>query len=92
METIFDYNPTPSELDDIRFDSLSFCQKFGINLSVPLTRELYLQHITQDFAYYDLACLFEFRDQMIKAQEYWDKLPVEFQHDGLGDDYQILAV
>lgn len=86
METIFDHNPTPQELIDIRFDALSLCLKFGIETTENLTPELYKGIISQDNANYDLACLFEFRDDQTKADEYWSKLPKELQTDGLGYD------
>jgi hypothetical protein len=91
METIFNYNPTPQELSDIRFDALSFCQKFGIDIPGELTRELYLELITQENAYYDLACLFEFRGDLETANKYWSKLPANLKYDGLGNDYALIS-
>ncbi|KGO89747.1 hypothetical protein [Flavobacterium suncheonense] len=91
METIFDHKPTHKELNDIRFDSLSFCQKFGIEITGTLTPELYKEHITEEFAYYDIACLFEFRGESDKAKSYWDRLPKEMAA-GLGNDYLVEAI
>jgi len=62
MISIFDFGPSQQELNDIRFDSLSLCQKFGIEIDKPLTPELYLELVSQQNAYYDLAILFEFRN------------------------------
>lgn len=90
METIFDHNPTQQELNDLRFDALSFCQKFGIDLATELTKDLYLEHITQQNAYYDIACLFEFRGDLETAEKYWSKLPSHIRYDGLGNDYSII--
>lgn len=86
METIFDYNPTTQELNDIRFDALSLCLKFGIELKEELTPETYKNLISQENAYYDLAVLFEFRENQVKANEYWQKLPKEVNEYGLGFD------
>lgn len=90
METIFDYNPSPKELNDIRFDSLSLCLKFGIEITEKLTPEVYKKSVTQQNAYYDLACLFEFRNEAKKANLYWEKLPESAKIKGLGFDNDIL--
>jgi hypothetical protein len=92
METIFDYNPTDQELNDIRFDAFSLCQKFGIDTDKELTPELYLELVSQENAYYDLAVLFEFRNDQQKANEFWAKLPKELQSEGLGFDCINIAI
>lgn len=92
MITIFDYSPTPQELNDIRFDALSLCQKFGIDTDKELTPDLYLELVSQDNAYYDLAVLFEFRNDQDKANEFWAKLPAELQTVGLGFDSLEIAI
>jgi hypothetical protein len=92
METIFDFNPTTQELIDIRHDAFSLCLKFGIDTDKKLTPALYKELITQENAYYDLAVLFEFRDDQDKANEYWKKLPKELQSDGLGYDCANIAI
>ncbi len=91
METIFDYSPTAKELIDIRFDSFSMALKFGIEISEELTPEIYLSKISQENAYYDLACLFEFRKDQAKADHYWSKLPSASQ-DGLGFDNEMIPI
>jgi len=92
MKTIFDYNPTSQELIDIRFDVLSLCLKFGIETTETLTPELYKKLVSQDNAYYDLAVLFEFREDQTKADEYWSKLPKATQLSGLGFDCVNIAI
>jgi hypothetical protein len=92
MVSIFDYNITVQELKDIRFDSLSLCQKFGIEIDQPLTPQLYLQLVSQQNAYYDLALLFEFRDDQASADEFWAKLPEKLRYKYLGFDYEIVAI
>ncbi len=91
METIFDYSPTTKELIDIRFDSLSMALKFGIEIPEELTPEIYISKISQENAYYDLACLFEFRNDQAKADHYWSKLP-SASADGFGFDNEIIPV
>lgn len=92
METIFDFNPTPQELIDIRFDAFSLCLKFGIDTDKELTPELYKELISQENAYYDLAVLFEFRNDQAKADQYWSKLPKEYKSQGLGFDCADIAI
>lgn len=92
METIFDYSPTAQELIDIRFDAFSLCLKFGIDSNKELTPELYKELVSQDNAYYDLAVLFEFRNNQNKANEYWAKLPAALQSEGLGFDCVEIAI
>ncbi|REG93010.1 hypothetical protein [Flavobacterium aquicola] len=89
METIFNYNPSLQELSDIRFDSLSLCLKFAIDIEEELTPAIYKKLISQENAYYDLACLFEFRGDEDKANEYWSKLPENHKTNGLGLDNYI---
>jgi len=86
METIFNFNPTPGELNDIRFDSFSMALKFGIETDKELTPELYKDLVSQENAYYDLAVLFEFRNDQKKANTYWQKLPKKLKSEGLGFD------
>ena len=92
METIFDYTPTEWELNALRFDSFSFMLKFGIELKEELTPESYKKHITKEFAFYDLACLFEERGDMDKAEQYWQQLPKAYKEYGLGYDCDFTAV
>ena len=92
METIFDHNPTQSELNTLRFDALSFTLKFGIELNEELTPDSYKKHITKDFSFYDLACLFEARGDIDKAQQYWKHLPKAYKEYGLGYDCATITV
>ena len=92
METIFDYAPTEWELNALRFDSFSFMLKFGIELKEELTPESYKKHITKEFAFYDLACLFEERGDMDKAEQYWQQLPKAYKEYGLGYDCNFTTV
>jgi hypothetical protein len=91
METIFNHNPTLKELNDIRFDSLSLCLKFGIDIKEELTPIIYRKVISQENAYYDLACLFEFRENKDIANKYWEKLPETYKTNGLGYDNSVIS-
>ncbi len=91
METIFNYGPTLKELKDIRFDSLSLCLKFGIDIKEELTPIIYKKVISQENAYYDLACLFEFRENKDIANQYWGKLPPSTKINGLGYDNSVIT-
>jgi hypothetical protein len=51
VETIFNHNPTVQELNNIRFDSLSLCLKFGIEIKDELTPAIYKKLISQENAY-----------------------------------------
>jgi len=92
METIFDYSPTDQELIGIRFDAFSLCLKFGIDTEKELTPELYKELVSQENAFYDLAVLYEIRNDQVKADQYWKKLPKELQSDGLGFDCIDIAI
>ena len=91
METIFNYSPTSQELINIRFDSLSLCLKFGIDIKEELTPIIYKKVISQQNAYYDLACLFEFRENKDLANQYWSKLPQAYKINGLGYDNSLIS-
>ena len=63
--------------------------KFGIVIKEELTPKIYLSKISQENANYDLACLFEFRNDQTKADYYWSKLPAASQN-GLGFDNEMI--
>ena len=65
METIFDHNVTPEEVENIT----------GFNLS----KERYLKHYkTQIDCYTSIYYLYKIRGDEKKAQEYLDKIPNSF--------------
>jgi hypothetical protein len=92
MISIFDFEPSQQELNNVRFDSLSLCQKFGIEIDQLLTPELYLDLVSQQNAYYDLAILFEYRNDQVKSDEFWAKLPKKLRYKYVGFDYEIVAI
>lgn len=86
METIFNHNPTEQELRAIRFVLISMCLKFGIEIDKELTPGIYKELASQQNAYYDLACLFEFRNDLEMANLFWEKLPHHIKKTGFGFD------
>lgn len=66
METIFDYNITPEELEYIRGSQ---------------SKEEYMQYLDDFTANYDLAALFYKRRNQKKATYYANKLPVNDKND-----------
>lgn len=64
MKTVFDYNITPEEWNDICGADKSF----------------YLEHCTEDDANLDLAYLFWQRGEKEKATMYADKLPLDMKN------------
>lgn len=86
METIFNHNSTIKELNDVRFDSLSLCLKFGIDIKEQLTPVIYKNLVSRENSNYDLACLFEFKENKEKANQYWSKLPEAHKTKDLGYD------
>jgi len=86
METIFDYNPTASELKAIGIDYISMTLRHGLNLPDPVSKDVYQAAITQDAAYLDLALLFEHRADQEQADAYWQKIPALQEQYLLGFD------
>lgn len=89
METIFDHNPTVKELAAIGIDSLTLTMRHGVNLSDPITEENY--KVSVEDTYFDLALLFEERNQKDRANAYWEKIPKRHREYLLGFD-NLLAV
>ena len=91
METIFDFNPTVSELEAIGIDSISMTLRHGINLSDTVSKDSYLNAVSQDDTYFDLALLFEFRNHQKQADEYWAKINERHQQYLLGFDDLVIV-
>lgn len=89
METIFDYNPTTSELDEIGIDTIVLMIRHGINIPRPVSKDAYIDAVSQDDAYFDLGLLFEIRGLKKQAKKYWAKVPDRHQQYLLGFDYKI---
>ena len=65
MKTVFDYNISAEE-----------SERIGM-----LDKEIYLDICTEDDANKDLATLFYLRNEMDRAREYADKLPIDMRND-----------
>ncbi|TDE01512.1 hypothetical protein [Flavobacterium sandaracinum] len=79
LETIFDYKPTESEIAVTLYDSMALALRFSFDIVEKMTPKLYKKLISRNDAIWDLVCLFEIRNDKVKAKEYWDKLPKELQ-------------
>ncbi|MBS1746038.1 MAG: hypothetical protein JST21_07710 [Bacteroidetes bacterium] len=86
METIFDYNPTSSELDEIGINSITLMLRHGIDIPKPVSKDAYIDAVSQDDAYFDLALLFELRGLQKQANKYWAKIPDRHQQYLFGFD------
>lgn len=82
METIFDHNPTQTEIGNCYF--VSFIKG---NVSDSELKDAYVSEITEDKAIFDIAMLMEQRGQ--NPDDYWAKIPELHNEYLLGFDYQI---
>jgi hypothetical protein len=64
METVYDHNITEDE-------------KFALCIS-NRSKEKYLSELTEKDRIFDLALLYEFREQPNKAKEFWQLIPDEW--------------
>ena len=93
METVFDHNPTPAEIDDCGFDkdiSLSF--RHGLDFPYPLTADGYRNSITAEAAAFDLYLLFDSRGDKVQADTYAALVPDKVAEYLRGFDYDLRAV
>lgn len=88
METIFDHGVTDKEIKKCGFLDDWQRIRHGIDFVEPITRQQYLDKITQEAAYFDIALLLEERNK--SAKKYWSKIPEKAQEYKLGFDYKII--
>ncbi len=91
METIFDFSPTPQEIEQIAFNYLDMRLRLGKWNESP-TEDWYRENIKPEWALFDLALLFTSRDNEAAAETYWAQIPAIAQEYKLGLDYQVTAV
>jgi hypothetical protein len=91
METIYDHNPTASELEAIGIDSVSLSIRHGVSIADPVTKNTYTAAVTTEDAYFDLALLFQHRNDQKTANAYSSKVPDRMQQYELGYDYSIVV-
>lgn len=91
METIFDYNPTQKELEEIGINYIGLAIRHGVDIADPVTPESY-KKVSQDDAYFDLGLLFECRNENRKSKEYFSKTPDRHQQYLLGFDDVAIPV
>lgn len=88
MKTIFDYNPTTDELNEIGFNS--FVTLAALGVADVMTKDIYIQKVPQDKAIFDTALLFEYRNQ--DASEFWNQIPELYNEYVRGFDYELTEV
>lgn len=91
METIFDHNITPDELE-AGFLPYALEIRHGLDFPDPLTEQGYRDSITQEAAIFDLALLFEFRGDEGKAEEYFEQVPEKAAEYKRGFDDLVLPI
>lgn len=74
METLFDFNPTAQELEDIAFFYLLLPVKFD-QMPSSSNKAFYLERIKPEWAKYDIAALHEERGDQETADKYWAQIP-----------------
>lgn len=83
MKTIFDYNPTSAELNEIGF--YSFVTAGALGVSERMTKAVYIEHVPEDQALFDIALLLEARG--LSATEIWAQIPDLYDEYVRGFDY-----
>lgn len=92
METVFDHNPTPAEIDDCGFNRpFSLSIRHGLDFPDPLTADGYRSVITTEAAAFDLYLLFDSRGEVAKAATYAAIVPDQVAQYELGFDYRVRA-
>ncbi|QDK80849.1 hypothetical protein EXU85_20440 [Spirosoma sp. KCTC 42546] len=90
METVFDHNLTPDEIDELGFlASFSLSLRHGLEFPDPLTAQGYQATISAEGALFDLGLLYDFRGDAAKTEQYWSQVPELAQQYRLGFDYVI---
>lgn len=92
METIFDHNITPDEIDDLGIMSPFLDIRHNLDFPTPLTEQGYRDIITQEAALFDLALLYEHRGDEIKAEDYFSQVPEKAAEYKRGFDDQIIPI
>lgn len=90
MQTIFDFSPTQTEVQEIAFDYLTMGFRMGERATAP-SKEWYIKHIKKEWAIFDIALLFTYRKDEAKANEAWAKIPDIHAEYLLGKDYEQVA-
>ena len=84
MKTVFDYKPTTDELDDIGFNS--FVTLAALGVTGDMTHDKYVENVSEDKAIFDIALLFELRNQ--DASVFWTQIPQLYDEYMRGFDYE----
>jgi hypothetical protein len=91
METVFDHNLSPEEIEDFGFlDSLSLEFRHGLGFPDPLTEQSYRNTITLKASLFDLGLLYYHRGDEVKSEQYWATVADKALQYKLGFDYLII--
>lgn len=92
METVFDHNLTPDEIEELGFLDSMLCLRHGVEFPDPLTPAGYIETVTQEGTLFDLGLLFDHRKDIATRDRYWSQVPDLAQQYLLGFDYQIKSL
>lgn len=90
MENIFDFNPSSAELKDIAFNPTTMYLRCGKEDTI-FDKDFYLSNILPNWAIFDLALLFESREEQSTADQYWSQIPELAEEYLLGKDYELIS-
>ena len=90
METVFDHNLTPDEIEELGFlASFSLSLRHGLEFPDPLTGTGYRNTISSEGVLFDLGLLYDYRGDETRRDSYWNQVPELAQQYRLGFDYVI---
>lgn len=92
METIFDFNLTAEEIEDMGVFDSWINVRHNLVFPEPYTEQGYRETITPEGAILDLALLFDSRGETQRARVYWAQIPERAAEWGRGFDYEVTVV
>lgn len=90
METVFDHNLTPDEIDELGVLDHWVNVRHNLVFPVPYTEQGYRDTITPAGAILDLGLLYLSRGDEAKADAYWAQVPDKAAEYRRGQDYQVI--
>ncbi|GAB3973771.1 hypothetical protein GCM10028806_28330 [Spirosoma terrae] len=90
METVFDHNLTPDEIDELGVLDRWINVRHNLVFPEPYTEEGYRATITPGGALFDLGLLYLNRGDEAKAEVYWSQVPDKVAEFKRGMDYQVI--
>lgn len=90
MLTIFDFEPTTQEIEEIGFNYLTMALRLGQSVESP-TKNFYLQNIKEKWAMFDIAVLLSERGRQEEANVYFSQIPEIAEEYLLGFDTEAIS-